>query len=179
MKTVKVTEMLTKEEALHVKGLRALQTNRTRTLLFPIHFSVWTVEAKNILRQNRTHKVIVGLDLIKGKYSFAESIPDSSDEVVHPLRVVNSQIPIDTKKDAVKEHIRNYFIHYKKVWSPPVIELEKEEVIYMPYTVFSSSGHAKQKAEKNFLLEHHTRNLDALSNHPHLERFFLKGSEIG
>lgn len=176
MNRIRTTNILTKEETLTHRKLRRNSIADIETYLFPFHFSVWNVEANSIFRKPRKHRVIVGLDLTNGKFGFTDSVPINREEIVNSEKIVDSRKTIKTKKPKIKEHIRNYFIHHKRVWSAPAIDLETEVVIYMPYTAYKNLNHPG----KNLLLEHYSGNLDLISNHPLIEEAFLpflKGAE--
>ncbi|MBX9973602.1 hypothetical protein [Cytobacillus firmus] len=168
MKKINSLKVLCNTEIQNSSLLKGKKLEIEGTYFFPVLFSVWNIEYKSFLRKDRKSRSITGADLVRGGTGLSDHFPEyveiESDEadIISPTHLQSEQ------QAASREFIRNYYIHYKRIWSPPVIELAKEEVIYMPYTILINSA-GKSERKKYYLLEHSSRNLDLLSNYSHIK----------
>ena len=179
MRNIKTTKVLTKDEIQTLKPAKNRKLIDQGTFYYPILFSEWNIEYKSFFKKERKSRSITGVDLIKGGPGFADHFPTffeveaDIDSILPPIIFQEKQF-----HDS-REFIRKYYIHYKRIWSPPSIHLQKEEIIHMPYTIYAEVD-PKSGKHKYSLLEHSSNNLDTLSKYPHIEKLclpYLKGGD--
>lgn len=179
MRKIKTTKVLTKEEIQALKPAKNRNLVEQGTFFYPILFSEWNVEFRSFFKKERKSRSITGVDLIKGGPGFADHFPDASEVEADIEKIFPPTILHEKQRLESMEFIRKYYIHYKRVWSPPSIHLQKEEIVHMPYTVYSEVGQKSGK-HKYVLLEHSSKSLDRLSKYPHMEKLclpLLKGGD--
>lgn len=149
------------------------------TYFFPVHFSVWEVVYKSFFRKEVKSRSITGADLTRGSTGLADSFPEFTRYEAKKNTIIEPSLSPSKLAEDSREFIRQYYIHYKRIWSPPVIELIREEVVHLPYTILLNPD-ATSERKKYLLLEHSSKNLDLLSNYPHIKENcsnILKGGD--
>jgi hypothetical protein len=179
MRKIKTTKVFTKEEIQAFKPAKKRKLVDQGTFYYPILFSEWKIEYKSLFKKERKSFSITGVDLIKGGPGFADHFPDASEVEADIQSILPPTILQEKQQLESREFIRKYYIHYKRVWSPPSIHLQKEEIVHMPYTIYAEVDQKTGK-RKYVLFEHFSKNLDTLSNYPHIEKLclpLLKGGD--
>lgn len=179
MKTINSICMIHDDEIQRLITKKGKSFSIRETLFFPVLFSVWDVEYKSFFRKARKSRSITGVDLVKGGSGLADRLPEFTVKEVEETQIIQPLLSKDEKQRESREFIRKYYIHYKRVWSPPNIQLIREEIIHLPYTIFSESM-GKSQNNRLFLFEHSSMNIDLLSNYHHIELqclAALKGGE--
>lgn len=168
MKTIYSLTVMKDNEIQNELQLKGRMLEIEGTYFFPVLFSVWNIGYKSFFRKDRKSRSITGADLIRGGTGLADHLPAFIENEVKEEAIIEPSLSLDEQRAESREFIRNYYIHYKRIWTPPVIELVKEEIIHMPYTILiDSNGRSERK--KFFLLEHSSKNMDYLSKYPHIE----------
>lgn len=152
--------------------LKGKKLEKEGTYFFPVLFSVWNIGYKSFFRKDRKSRSITGADLVRGSTGLSDHFPVYGEFEADETAIIPPSHSITEQQKVSREFIRTYYIHYKRIWTPPVIELSKEEVIHMPYTILIDSN-GKTERTKFFLLEHASNNLDLLSNYPHIKECCL------
>jgi hypothetical protein len=138
------------------------------TYFFPVLFSVWEVTYKSFFRKVRRSRTVTGADLVRGGPGMADQFPSFSEMEADHTAIIDPALSPVSQSEECKEFIRNYYIHYKRIWTPPGIQLVQEEIIHMPYTILLDPE-GKSERKKYFLLEHSSGHLDLLVSYPHIK----------
>ncbi|MDM5225841.1 hypothetical protein QUF73_06405 [Cytobacillus sp. NJ13] len=176
MKMINSFKVLNMKEIQNSSLLKGKKLEIEGTYFFPALFSVWNIGYKSFLRKDRKSRSITGADLVRGGTGLSDHFPDYVEIEADEAAIISPSHLQSDQQASSREFIRNYYIHYKRIWSPPVIDLAKEEVIYMPYTILIDSA-GKSERKKYYLLEHSSRNLDLLSNYSHIKEVLLRRFE--
>ncbi|MBU8768949.1 hypothetical protein [Cytobacillus oceanisediminis] len=180
MKKIYSLKVLEKSEIQKAsQDIKRRQFKIVDTYFFPALFSVWDVLYKSFFQKEVKSRSITGADLTRGSTGLADFFPDFAEYDAEEYTIIEPSLsPVKLAADS-REFVRKYYIHYKRIWTPPVIELVKEEVVYLPYTILFDPD-ASSERKKYFLLEHSSKNLDLLSNYPHIKENcsnILKGGD--
>jgi hypothetical protein len=138
------------------------------TYFFPALFSVWDVAYKSFLGKERKSRTITGVDLVRGGPGMADQLPAFAEMEAENTSIIEPALSPMEQSAESREFVRNYYIHYKRIWTPPGIQLVQEEILYMPYTILMDPD-GKSEKKKFYLLEHSSRNLDLLDSYPYIK----------
>ncbi|RBP90582.1 hypothetical protein DFO70_10988 [Cytobacillus firmus] len=161
------------------QNIKGRQLKIVDTYFFPVLFSVWEVVHKSFFRKEVKSRSITAADLTRGNTGLADLFPDFAEYDTAEYTIIEPSLSPVKQAAECREFIRKYYIHYKRIWTPPVIELVKEEVVHQPYTILVDPN-ASSARKKYYLLEHSSNNLDLLSNYPHIKEIcsnVLKGGD--
>lgn len=173
MKTLNYTDEIEWEELQSLAKYKNMNLKIEGTFYFPVLFSIWDIEYKTFFRKDRKNTSITGVDLVKGASGLADYFPNYKTKEADEKHIISPLFPPEVKFSENREFIRRYYIHYRRIWSVPKIELRNEEVIHMPYTILSDVDKTSKQI-KYYLLEHSSKKIDKLSNYKHIEESCLK-----
>lgn len=168
MKKINSLKLLSEQEIQNSSQIKGKKLEIEDTYFFPVLFSVWEVGYKSFLRKERKSQSITGADLVRGGTGLADHFPIFEQYEAEESKIIKPSLSSAEQCEKGREFIRNYYIHYKRIWTPPVIELAKEEIIHMPYTLLTDPSW-KNERKKYLVLEHSSQSADYLSKYPHIE----------
>lgn len=177
MKPINICLQLQSDE--YPKSKKHHSLTLMETFYFPVYFSKWQIDYKSFFRKPRKNYTIIGVDLVKGSVGLADFIPKYSEAMIDHSKIIEPTVSLENQKIEAREFIRKYYIHYKRVWSPPQLKLITEEIIHLPYTIYLETNQKTGK-ERFMLFEHSSKSLDTLSKYSYIEERclpILRGGE--
>ncbi|MGP4073241.1 hypothetical protein ACTWQB_11880 [Piscibacillus sp. B03] len=149
-----------------------LELPKTYQLLYyPYSITEWDIEYKPLpFSKKRKEKVRIVTNLLRQETAFF----DLPSQDLKPLTkeknsiIPNSNYSEHERTDVAKAFIRNYYIHKKKVWSNPKIDMKSTYEFYVPYAIYEDPN-----SQKLILHELYTNTRNLLKKHKELEKFFI------
>ncbi|RNF39540.1 hypothetical protein [Planococcus salinus] len=146
-------------------------------VFYPYQVSEWIIEYKPLpfTKQRKERKFLVS-NLTKKETSFFEV---GMDHLIpfnkQPSHLVLPERYEEAERDAVgQEFLKNHYMHRRKVWSYPKMEMTGSFSLYIPYFVYTKTIKGE---EKKFIYELFTGNEDALDKYKEIKKF-LHGQEV-
>jgi hypothetical protein len=150
-------------------------------IYYPYLFSKWEVIYESLLlKKQKRFKHTLAYNPFTKCVSFSDIYPVSQICSIDSKNAISYQEVQTIKNEQhlkAREFIKNYYIHYKKIWRIPQINCTKLDIIHFPYTI-----HRKKSDIDNpnsFLIyEHTSHQLGSLKDEQVVFEYFTSKKEV-
>lgn len=146
-------------------------------VFYPYQVTEWIIEYKPLpFAKYRKEKKFLVSNLTKKETSFFEVERGRLiDFVKDPSHLVLPEQYGEVERDRVgEEFLKNYYMHRRKVWSYPKMDMVNSFPLYIPYLVYSKTVKGE---DKKFIYELFTGSEDVLDKYTEVKKF-LNGQEV-
>lgn len=146
-------------------------SSESPTIYYPYYLSVWIVHYRSIFG-NRSEKVTVMSDMVRGGSSFANLHP--TEEIkVKDLQCMEGKFSKEVTESDASEMLRRFYLHKARSWKVPKIEKSDSIFVHIPYQIVEKKALLTKK-KKVYLYEPMSEQLDLLNKFPEIENHLVK-----